>query len=478
MGNGDLKKIKENYLMTYDNCIIFNYFDLKHHKNIIKDKINKLCFQNQKKINARECKLLHIENSVKNDFLNKYHIQGTDKSQIFYGAYHGEELIAVITFDNKKPMNGGIQDNIYDLSRFSVKLGYIVVGIFNKMLKKFINDYSPQKIISYADLNIVNKDNNIYFHNNFKLSKIIPPDYKIYLKNKNEIYHKFTFGNKFFNNQNVSAENKKIIKENSKKIWNCGKLKYELFINENNNIVFGFIYMIKNVINNKVYIGQTTRNLNKRIWEYKSAFNRNIFYNQYLLNSFNKYGWNNFEFSIIDTAGSIQELNAKEIQYILNYKSNDKEFGYNIESGGKNAIPDMETLDKMSKSHLGIVQSDEWVDRRIAKAGSEDAKKYGKTKTEEEKLNLSIKSPKYWQGRNRDEKTKLKISKTKKENGLSEKQKEIICKKVYLVDLNVNEIIEMFESTAQAANVKKVNQSTISRWCSKNKIIDNILWRY
>ena len=106
----------------------------------------------------------------------------------------------------------------------------------------------------------------------------------------------------------------------------------------------------------------------------------------------------------------------------------------------------------MSKSHLGIVQSDKWIDKRVAKAGTEDAKKYGKTKTEEEKLNLSIKSPKYWQGKNRDKITKDKISKTKKENGLSEKQKEIIC--------------------------KKVNQSTISRWCSKNKIIDNILWRY
>ena len=123
--------------------------------------------------------------------------------------------------------------------------------------------------------------------------------------------------------------------------------------------------IINEFINNKVYIGQTTRNLNKRIWEYKSAFNRNIFYNQYLLNSFKKYGWDNFEFSIIDTASTIQELNAKEIQYILNYKSNNKEFGYNIESGGKNAIPDVDTLEKMSESHLGIVQSDEWVDRRV-----------------------------------------------------------------------------------------------------------------
>jgi group I intron endonuclease len=237
--------------------------------------------------------------------------------------------------------------------------------------------------------------------------------------------------------------------------------------------VIGIIYAIENKINNKKYVGQTVRSLADRINDYKSGMG-----NDYLNNSFKKYGFNNFEFKIIDTASTIEELNAKEIQYILNYKSNNKEFGYNIESGGKNAIPDVDTLEKMSKSHLGMVQSDEWVDKRIAKAGSKDAKKYGKEKTEEEKLKLSIKSPKYWQGKNRNEETKNKISKTKKENGLSEKQKTIICKKVYKVDFKTNKIIERFESTANASKTKGVNQSTISRWCSKNKVINNILWRY
>ena len=49
MEKGDLKEIKENYLMTYNNCIIFNYFDLKHHKNIIKDKIINYVFKIKKK---------------------------------------------------------------------------------------------------------------------------------------------------------------------------------------------------------------------------------------------------------------------------------------------------------------------------------------------------------------------------------------------------------------------------------------------
>jgi len=472
----ELKKIKEQYLLNYDNCIIYNYYDLMNHKLLIKDKISKLKFYNQKRINARDCIIKIINNNDKNTFLNTNHIQGTDKSQFFYGAYYKDILIAVMTFDNVKGVNGGIKNNEFDLSRFSVKTGFIIVGIFNRLLKKFISDYKPNKIISFADLNYVNKTSNIYENNGFKLVKNIQPDFKLLIKNHNNLYHKFTYGNKFFKNTNINNNVKEDIKNNSYYVWNCGKLKYELYL-DNNNIVFGFIYIITNKINNKKYIGQTTRSLNKRIYEYKAAYKYNKFYNQHLLSAFNKYGWNNFEFSIIDTAQSIEELNTKEIKYINKYQSNNKEFGYNLENGGRNAIPDIETLNKMSKSHLEIKQTDNWINKRIAKAGTVEAKKYGKPKTEEEKLKLSKSSPKYWLGKNRDEITKQKISETKKNTGLSDKQKEVICKKVYKIN-TISNISQTFSSTKEASIGEGVNQSTISRWCSKSKIIDGFLWKY
>jgi len=476
--NGEIKKIKDDYLLLYQNCIIYNYFDLKNHKAVIRDRINKLKFKDQIIVHARKCNITHIDTLLKNKFLNENHIQGTDKSQIFYGAYFNNELIAVISFDDNMGMNGGIGENEYNLSRFSIKFGYVISGIFNRMLKSFIKDYSPRKILSFADLNFVNRDKNIYENNGFKLGKIIRPDYKIFLKNKEELYHKFTFGNKFLNNITLSNDEKQLIKDNMIKVWNCGKLRYELFINNDNHILYGYIYAIKNNVNGKIYIGQTTRTLNKRIWEYKSAYNRNIFYNKYLLNSFNKYGWDNFEFSIIDTAINLSELNNKEIEYITKYNSNNKEFGYNIESGGGNAIPTTETLEKMSKSHLGIKQNERWINNRVAKAGTDDAKKYGREKTEEEKLQLSATSPKFWQGKVRDKETKDKISKTKLENGMSIKQKEVLCKSVLKINVTTNETLNTYESTALASKNENVNQSTISRWCSKNKIINNVLWKY
>ena len=41
---------------------------------------------------------------------------------------------------------------------------------------------------------------------------------------------------------------------------------------------------------------------------------------------------------------TIDELNKKEIFHINQYKSNYRKYGYNISSGGKNAIPNTETL--------------------------------------------------------------------------------------------------------------------------------------
>ena len=240
-----------------------------------------------------------------------------------------------------------------------------------------------------------------------------------------------------------------------------------------NSEIIGIIYMIKNKINNKIYIGQTVRALNDRINDYKRGYG-----NDYLNNAFKKYGWENFEFSIIDTAQTIEELNSKEIKYIVKYNTTDKKIGYNIESGGKNAIPDTVTLERMSKSHLGIKQTDNWINKRISAAGTEEAKKYGKRKTAEEKKFLSESSPKYWLGKTRDEDTKRKISETKKKNGISQKQKEKICKQVYKINLNTNTIVGDYESTSIASMDENVNQSTISRWCSGNKIIGDYLWTY
>ena len=88
------------------------------------------------------------------------------------------------------------------------------------------------------------------------------------------------------------------------------------------------IYKIENVENNKIYIGSSI-NLDSREYKHFWMLNKNIHDNNYLQNSFNKFGEDSFFFEIIEICSS-NELIVKENYYINKYNSNNPEFGYNL----------------------------------------------------------------------------------------------------------------------------------------------------
>lgn len=106
--------------------------------------------------------------------------------------------------------------------------------------------------------------------------------------------------------------------------------------------VYGVIYKITNNINNKCYIGQTTR---KNGFDERYNYNfKKYCHNEYLKRAIDKCGIENFtidkEFYI---AYSKDELNQKETELIKQYKSDDFEYGYNMKSGGDNGKPSSKT---------------------------------------------------------------------------------------------------------------------------------------
>jgi group I intron endonuclease len=177
----------------------------------------------------------------------------------------------------------------------------------------------------------------------------------------------------------------------------------------------------------------------------------------------------------------VEELNELEIMYIMKYDTCNKNIGYNIHEGGRNCIPGEETRLKMSQSHKGIIQSDEWLDKRIHKSGSINAKKYGKLKTEEEKNNISIKTKgenSFWYGKTRSKETKDKISEKKKGTTLKESARLAICKTIYLIDIKNNKYTE-YESGKLLSSQTGIKTTTISYRCKKDYIDENsIKWSY
>ncbi len=100
------------------------------------------------------------------------------------------------------------------------------------------------------------------------------------------------------------------------------------------------IYMIKNKVNGKIYIGQSIQ-LNKRWNEHIKALKANsVKCNPILLNEWNKYDEESFEFIVLEECG-FDELTEKEKFYMEAYQSLDRNFGYNIrEAGNQGTLPE------------------------------------------------------------------------------------------------------------------------------------------
>lgn len=208
-------------------------------KDIVKNKIKHILkCNNGIKIGARKIKIKKITSEQKSVFLNNNHIQGNDTSVIYYGGFYDDILIGVITFNKQRNMTKSIE-NEYELSRYAVNQNYVISGLASKFIKYFINDYNPNKIISFADRRWTpNSDNNLYTQIGFKLTKIIKPRY-FYYNSKIDRYkrfHKFGFGKttlkKKYPNLDFSKSENELTKElGFDRIWDCGLFKYELIVN-------------------------------------------------------------------------------------------------------------------------------------------------------------------------------------------------------------------------------------------------------
>lgn len=97
----------------------------------------------------------------------------------------------------------------------------------------------------------------------------------------------------------------------------------------------GFIYIIKNFANNKIYIGKTKRDVNKRFTEHltESRAKNSKTYNYCISRAIRKWGENSFDVAVLAENVPLDKLDLIEAHYIDMYNSNDPNIGYNISKG-------------------------------------------------------------------------------------------------------------------------------------------------
>lgn len=95
------------------------------------------------------------------------------------------------------------------------------------------------------------------------------------------------------------------------------------------------IYRIYNKLNNKSYIGKSSKGLTRVYAHFRDHKNpKKIKTTRLLYTAMSKYGEDNFEWEIVFVCSTIEELNAKEIEFIKKYESFGKRKGYNLTEGG------------------------------------------------------------------------------------------------------------------------------------------------
>ena len=213
--------------------------------------------------------------------------------------------------------------------------------------------------------------------------------------------------------------------------------------------IMGYIYKIKNKIDNKTYIGQTTQDLESRWRQHLKKRNSC----RYLKYAFNKYGVENFEFELVCITFDNQ-LDDMEIKYIEQYKCLVPN-GYNIRLGGNSGKHHEETKRKIgdtikNKYKNGMVHSMP----QLGKPHNEIIKK---------KISDKLKGHK----RSQESIDKQIITKRNKRN-----------RKIIQFDIEGNRLNSFYTCT-EAAEYIGCSLSTISRCCNGiTKTSKGYVWKY
>ncbi len=175
-------------------------------KDIIKSVIRNILIPEQNiSKESRYLKVLEINSKISNNFLETYHLKGSDNSDIQLGLYYNTELLALMTFKKKK--TGPIME--WKLSRYIVKSGITIGNGANQLFNYFIKKYKPKKILAFSDSRWFG--GGLYKKLGFKFDSIIKPT-----------FYYTDYINIYLNKRDIITDNIKKID----KIYDCGEIKW------------------------------------------------------------------------------------------------------------------------------------------------------------------------------------------------------------------------------------------------------------
>lgn len=187
-------------------------------RSIVEQKLkNILGAQTNSVIGARKCVITEVDFKIASAFYDAHHIQGgAIRNKINIALSYDTKIVAMMSF--KKNLDS------FELTRYASSIR--VIGGASRLLKYFVDQYKPKNIISFADLRWSVGD--LYFKLNFRLIGEVPP-MQSYVENYKIRHNKLKFKRKKMSERlSNESEWEYLRRQGYDRIWDCGKLKFEL----------------------------------------------------------------------------------------------------------------------------------------------------------------------------------------------------------------------------------------------------------
>lgn len=216
------------------------------------------------------------------------------------------------------------------------------------------------------------------------------------------------------------------------------------------------IYLIKNKVNNRCYIGQSIEI--ERRWEEhrRSSLDKNaVDYNTPLHRAFRKYGSDNFSLSILEVVEEHSNLNSLENKYMRVYNSVSD--GYNQIFTSRNGLSKNDTI-TLRESKYGVTK-DELINRLTQGTFEEVGSYYGVSSNAIRKWCKDYGIP----SRAKDYMTPEKKINFSKKMKVIASDSSTSKKRVIMLDKHTEEPIRTFNSLKEASEFVGVPSSNLAR---------------
>ena len=180
------------------------------------------------KIGARECTITSLTLSEEKEFYTRNHIQGfAGYRALSLCARHKDNIVACMSWRKK--------GDAWEIIRYATNIGNLIPGMFSKLLRHSIVNFSIQgRIISFSDNRVSN--GNLYLKNGFTHEDSLGPAY-CYTDYSTRFNRQLFFKSKLQQRYSLDEE---YVKNNTEwtiaqelgfdRLWDCGKKKWVMYI--------------------------------------------------------------------------------------------------------------------------------------------------------------------------------------------------------------------------------------------------------